>query len=55
MGWLKARFGEASTHAGLSMLFMVANIAFPQYGAILTPIAALLGVGAVVVPERVGG
>lgn len=51
MGWLKNRFGEASTHAGLGLVFGVASMAFPQYAALLQAAAVAFGGAAVVVPE----
>lgn len=51
MGWLKARFGEASTHAGISAGFAIASMAFPQYAGLFQSIAGLFAGAAVVVPE----
>lgn len=53
MGWLKARFGEASTHAGISTGLAVASMAFPQYAGLLQAVAALFAGAAVAVPEAV--
>lgn len=52
MGWLRKRFGESSTYAGLGVLTMLASTAFPQYAAIIQAVAGVLGAGAVVVPEK---
>lgn len=53
MGWLKKRFGEASTMSGLGVLAMVAmTIAPPQYQPLINGIAVALGVGGVVIPEK---
>lgn len=51
MGWLKSRFGEASTHAGIGMILGVASVAFPQYAGLLQAAAVAFGGAAVVVPE----
>lgn len=49
MGWLKKRFGEASTMAGLGVIFAIAiPMVPPQYQMIVQGIAAALGVGGVV-------
>lgn len=55
MGWLRKRFGEASTYAGLAVLSQIASVAFPQYAMLINAATAALAGGAVVVPERVGG
>lgn len=53
MGWLKARFGEASTMSGLGVIAMVAmSFAPPQYQPLIQAIAVALGVGGVVRPEK---
>ena len=53
MGWLKARFGEASTMAGLGVLAMVLMpVVPPQYQLLAQGIAAALGIGGVVRPEN---
>jgi hypothetical protein len=52
MGWLKARFGEASTMAGLGVLAIVLlPLVPPQYQLLAQGIAAALGIGGVVRPE----
>ena len=51
MGWLRKRFGESSTYAGLGIVAMIASTAFPQYAGLIQAAAAALGAGAVVVPE----
>ena len=52
MGWLRKRFGEPSTHAGVSTIALVAaSLAPPQYQLLIQGIAAILGVGAVAIPE----
>jgi hypothetical protein len=52
MGWLRKRFGEASTHAGLGVIFTIAGVLFPKYTTIIWSIAGALGVGAVAIPEK---
>jgi len=53
MGWLKARFGEASTMAGLGVIAMVLMpMVPPQYQLLAQGIAAALGIGGVVRPEN---
>ena len=53
MGWLRARFGEASTLAGLGVVVMVMSaIAPPQYQLLVQGLAAALGIGGVVRPEK---
>jgi len=53
MGWLKARFGEASTMAGLGVIAMVViPLVPPQYQLLAQGIAAALGIGGVVRPEN---
>lgn len=51
MGWLKNRFGEASTHAAVGMILGVASLAFPQYAGLLQAAAVTFGGAAVVIPE----
>jgi hypothetical protein len=49
MGWLKKRFGEASTLAGLGVLFAVGiPLVPPQYQLLAHGIAAALGLGSAV-------
>jgi hypothetical protein len=53
MGWLKARFGEASTMASLGVIAMVLMpLVPPQYQLLAQGIAAALGIGGVVRPEN---
>jgi hypothetical protein len=49
MGWLRKRFGEASTRSGLGVAFMVAStFAPPQYQLLVQGIAGALGLGGAV-------
>jgi hypothetical protein len=49
MGWLRKRFGEASTLAGLGVVFMVAAPFIPpQYQLLAQGVAAALGLGGAV-------
>ena len=49
MGWLRKRFGEASTMAGLGVIAMVAIPMVPaQYQLLAQGIAAALGLGGAV-------
>ena len=49
MGWLRKRFGEASTLAGLGVLFAVGiPLVPPQYQMLAQGVAAALGLGGVV-------
>ena len=49
MGWLRNRFGEASTLAGLGVLFAVGiPMVPPQYQLLVQGIAAALGLGGAV-------
>jgi len=49
MGWLRKRFGEASTMAGLGVVAMVLiPIIPPQYQLLAQGIAAALGLGGAV-------
>lgn len=49
MGWLRKRFGEPSTMAGLGVIFAIAiPMVPPQYQLLAQGIAAALGVGGVV-------
>jgi len=49
MGWLKKRFGEPSTMAGLGVIFMVATPFIPpQYQLLAQGVAAALGLGGAV-------
>ena len=53
MGWLRNRFGEASTHAGLATLAQVSKLFLPpQYHLLADSLTALFGAGAVAIPER---
>lgn len=47
MGWLRKRFGEPSTLAGLGILFAVGiPLVPPQYQLLAQGLAAALGLGA---------
>ncbi len=47
MGWFRKRFGEASTLAGLGVLFAVGiPMVPPQYQMLVQGLAAALGLGA---------
>lgn len=47
MGWLRKRFGEPSTLAGLGIVFMVVSPMIPpQYQQLAQGVAAALGLGA---------
>jgi hypothetical protein len=49
MGWLRKRFGEASTLAGLGVLFAVGiPLVPPQYQLLVQGVAAALGLGGAV-------
>ena len=49
MGWLKKRFGEPSTLAGLGVLFAVGiPLVPPQYQLLVQGVAAALGLGGAV-------
>jgi len=49
MGWLKKRFGEPSTLAGLGVLFAVGiPLVPPQYQLLAQGVAAALGLGGAV-------
>jgi hypothetical protein len=49
MGWLKKRFGEASTMSGLGVVFMVASAFAPQqYQMLVQGLAVALGLGGAV-------
>ena len=49
MGWLKKRFGEPSTMAGLGVVFAIAAPMIPpQYQLLAQGIAAALGLGGAV-------
>ena len=49
MGWLRKRFGEASTMAGLGVIAMVAiPMVPPQYQLLVQGLAAALGLGGAV-------
>jgi hypothetical protein len=49
MGWLRKRFGEASTLAGLGVVFAIAAPMIPpQYQLLVQGLAAALGLGGVV-------
>lgn len=51
MGYLRKRFGEASTYNGIAIAVAVGSLAFPQHAMLLQAIAASLGVVGVAVPE----
>ena len=52
MGWLRKRFGESSTMAGLGVIFAVAiPMVPPQYQMLVQAVGVALGVGGVVRPE----
>lgn len=44
MGWLRARFGENSTKAGLSIVFLLLSTVTPEYAAVWQALAGALGV-----------
>ena len=49
MGWLRKRFGEPSTMAGMGVIFMVAaTFVPPQYQLLVQGLAGALGVGGAV-------
>jgi len=49
MGWLKKRFGEPSTMAGLGVVFAIAApLIPPQYQLLAQGVAAALGLGGAV-------
>jgi hypothetical protein len=51
MGWLRKRFGEGNTLAGMAMLYMIVRpIVPPQYSIVVDAVASVIGVGGVVVP-----
>ena len=52
MGYLRKRFGEPSTHAGVGMVLMGASVFFPQYGQLLQALGVALGVTAAAIPEQ---
>jgi hypothetical protein len=54
MHTILARAKEPSTLAGLSMLAVFLRLKFPAYAPVLDSLAAVLGGGAVVLPERGG-
>ena len=51
MGWLRKRFGEASTHAGVAIGFQIASTVFPQYSMLLQALSACFIVPAVAIPN----
>lgn len=51
MGWLRARLGEGSTYAGLSVLSAILAARYPQYGDAIMAVTAALAGGAVVTPK----
>lgn len=55
MNRLFDRAKEPSTLAGLSLLAMFLRLKFPAYAPVLDGVAAVLGGGAVVLPERGNG
>jgi len=53
MGWLKKRFGEPSTLAGLGVLFAVGiPLVPPQYQLLAQGVAAALGLGGAVKADK---
>ena len=53
MGWLKKRFGEPSTLAGLGVLFAVGiPLVPPQYQLLVQGVAAALGLGGAVKADK---
>jgi hypothetical protein len=54
MGWFKKRFGEPSTHAGLGLIAVAIQgyLNGGQAGLIQAVITGVLGLGAVVLPEK---
>lgn len=51
MGWLRKRFGEGNTLAGLGIVYLVVRpMVPPAYGPLADAVAGLIGVGGVVVP-----
>lgn len=53
MGWLRKRFGEPSTLAGLGVVFAIAiPMIPPQYQLLIQGIAAALGLGGAVRADR---
>ena len=53
MGWLRKRFGEPSTFAGLGVVFAIAiPMVPPQYQLLVQGIAAALGLGGAVRADR---
>ena len=52
MGWLKKRFGESSTMAGIGVIAAIAIPMVPiQYQLLAQGIAAAFGIGGIVKPE----
>ena len=53
MGWLKKRFGEPSTLAGLGVLFAVGiPLVPPQYQLLAQGVAAALGLGGAIKADK---
>jgi hypothetical protein len=53
MGWLRKRFGEPSTLAGLGVLFAVGiSLVPPQYQLLAQGVAAALGLGGAVKADK---
>jgi len=53
MGWLRKRFGEPSTLAGLGVLFAVGiPLVPPQYQLLVQGVAAALGLGGAVKADK---
>ena len=53
MGWLRKRFGEGNTLAGLAMMYMVArSMVTPPWGLVLDAVASASGVAGVLVPAN---
>lgn len=51
MGWLRKRFGEGSTHAGIGMAALLVSQAFPQYAALAQVLAATMCGTAIALPD----
>lgn len=51
MGWLRKRFGEASTYNGLALLSTLGATIFPQHAAWIIPLAGALAGTGIAVPE----
>lgn len=53
MGWMKARFGEASTHAGLALIATAINsyLTGGSNAAVMAAVQGLFGLIAIAKPE----